>query len=789
MLVSLVMAGCASAPPPPRYDVEVTRTEFGIPHVRAANTGSLGYGIGYAYAQDNFCILAEKMLQLSGSYSRHFGGDARVQSGTSQTISSRDSDFFYRSQISRRQLAEQYGRGRVDLQELTAGYVAGINRYLSDTGAENLPEPCRGAAWVRPLTVEDLYVWATAVATLAGNQTLIEATVTAKPPAPSVSRSGDDMEHTERPTLAPDNVAADNEARLGSNAWAFGSEVTASGRGLLFGNPHWSWGDIHQFYQAHLTIPGKLDVMGVTYGALPMIAIGFNDSIAWSHTVSTGARSVIRELTLADDSPTAYIIDGERRAMEAVTVTIDVRAADGTLQQESRTLYSTEFGPVIVRPSLPWNTTTAYALTDLNLPNHRMMEQWWEIGQARNVAALRSSLERVMGIPWVNTLAADRDGRVLYADYSVKPYVTDEMLASCGGSETARRLAASGVIVLDGSRSACNPATDAATPQAGILPPRLLPALERADYVANSNNSYWLTNPAQPITGLPSVNGPGAAFIGFRPQSGLRIIEAHLDGSGPLEGNRFDAAAIKALVFGHAGRSDLGNQNRAAEVSLDALRTACTNASPVRLADGSSVDIAEACRILSGWDGRHAIDSVGAHIFYELWPAASRIPRLWKVPFDPARALETPREPAVDDPAVREALRQEIAKAAAKLKAASVPLDAPWGTVHWHPLGTERIPIPGSSQETLNMMVGGPLTSEGYRGIRHGTSYVQIVGFDDEGPVADAVLLFGQSTNPASPHYFDQLQRLWVAGSWHRLPFRQQEIERNVISRIRLQGR
>jgi acyl-homoserine-lactone acylase len=55
--------------------------------------------------------------------------------------------------------------------------------------------------------------------------------------------------------------------------------------------------------------------------------------------------------------------------------------------------------------------------------------------------------------------------------------------------------------------------------------------------------------------------------------------------------------------------------------------------------------------------------------------------------------------------------------------------------------------------------------------------------------VADAVLLFGQSTNPASPHYFDQLQKLWAAGSWHRLPFRQQEIERNAISRIRLQGR
>ncbi|MCL4292787.1 MAG: penicillin acylase family protein [Acidimicrobiia bacterium] len=41
------------------YRASVVRTPYGIPHVRAADWGSLGYGYGYAFSQDNFCELAK----------------------------------------------------------------------------------------------------------------------------------------------------------------------------------------------------------------------------------------------------------------------------------------------------------------------------------------------------------------------------------------------------------------------------------------------------------------------------------------------------------------------------------------------------------------------------------------------------------------------------------------------------------------------------------------------------------------------------------------------------------
>ena len=34
--------------------------------------------------------------------------------------------------------------------------MAGYNRYLKDTGVANLPAPCKGAAWVRPIDDVDM---------------------------------------------------------------------------------------------------------------------------------------------------------------------------------------------------------------------------------------------------------------------------------------------------------------------------------------------------------------------------------------------------------------------------------------------------------------------------------------------------------------------------------------------------------------------------------------------------------------------------------------------------------
>lgn len=760
------------------YDVEITRTAFGVPHIRAADYRSLGYGLGYAYAQDNFCMLAEKILQLNGEHSRHFEPESPVRVGVGSRVSSRVSDYFHRS-LDTEEIASSHRRESVEGADLTVGYAAGVNRYLRETGVDGLPEPCRGAEWVRPITDRDLYLWYTATATMAGSQRLMEAIVAAEPPGNAPGEQGRAGDPTS-------DVPGAAMGGIGSNAWAFGRDATVNGRGLLLGNPHWEWGTMNQFYLAHLTVPGQLDVMGGAYGGMPVVAVGFNRSVAWSHTVSTGDRSVLRELSLVPGSPTTYMVDGAPREMRSREVAIEVATEDGSLRGETRTFYTTEYGPVVVLDGLPWTDSTAYALTDLNLPNHRLTRQWLAFARARDVGEVRDSAASILGIPWVNTLAADADGGALYADYSVKAYVTDAMLERCAGSAAARRATSRGLLTLDGSTTACDLRTDPAAPQPGILPPHLLPVLERSDYVANSNNSYWLTNPEEPLTGLPRVNGRSETRLSFRAQSGLRTIEARLAGRDGLPGDRFDHEAVKALVFGHPKHPGYGNRNRAAEVMLDAVASVCEDGPTTMVPDAGEVDIAGACNVLSRWDRRHDLESVGAQVFREVRAGTLRIDDLWGTSFDPTDPLNTPRDLRVEDPTVRAGLRQALGRAVLTLAEHQIPLDRPWGEVHFHTAGDRRVPVRGGDPDVLNLMIT-PRATGGYGPIVHGTSYVQIVGFDEDGPVAHAVLLYGQSSDPASPYYHDQLRELWTPLEWLRMPFTPAEIEASAIGSVRLQ--
>ena len=58
----------------------------------------------------------------------------------------------------------------------------------------------------------------------------------------------------------------------------------------------------------------------------------------------------------------------------------------------------------------------------------------------------------------------------------------------------------------------------------------------------------------------------------------------------------------------------------------------------------------------------------------------------------------------------------------------------------------------------------------------YGNSYIQFVTWDDAGPVAEGILTYGQSSNPASSHFNDQTRK-YAAGEWVKLPFTDAQIK------------
>ena len=182
-----------------------------------------------------------------------------------------------------------------------------------------------------------------------------------------------------------------------------------------------------------------------------------------------------------------------------------------------------------------------------------------------------------------------------------------------------------------------------------------------------------------------------------------------------------------------------------------------------------------ACGVLAGWDRRVEIDSRGAFLFTTFWDKVSKRPDLWSTPFDPADPVNTPRDLNTQGEAGTKLLAA-LVEAAGEVEAKGIALDAPWGEVQFAPRNGTRIPIHGGPGDAgiLNVQYANPI--EGGITPFHGTSYIQIVGFDEDGPVADAILSYSQSTNPASPHYADQTEA-YAIKAWNRLPFSPEEIE------------
>src|SRR3712207_4792121 len=148
--------------------------------------------------------------------------------------------------------------------------------------------------------------------------------------------------------------------------------------------------------------------------------------------------------------------------MTRTDVTVDVREADGSIGKRSHTFYDTEHGPILTSitglPIFPWTATSAYALFDANAEGlGRLGRHYLEVNHAQSVSQLDAILRRRQGIPWVNTIAADRKGRAYYADIGSMPNVDVDRYGACSTAigrftDQEARLA-----VLDGSRPDCAP--------------------------------------------------------------------------------------------------------------------------------------------------------------------------------------------------------------------------------------------------------------------------------------------------------------------------------------------
>ncbi|MCK5447989.1 MAG: penicillin acylase family protein, partial [Gemmatimonadetes bacterium] len=309
LLAGVVLSGCSGTEQRPYPErVEIRRTSFGVPHIRAEDLGAMAYGLAWAHMEDYGELVVERLTMVRGELALHKGEEFV------------DSDFWWRRRYE--QAVEAYPALHRDARDLYEGYSAAVNRYI-ELHPEEVPE------WATPqFTGVDIAAhWV--------DETLDGA----------IRRFGSSQEQRR---ARRDSVSSSGD---GSNAWAFGPSRTASGNSILVRNPHLSWGAgrYSVYYEAHIAVPGVIDFYGDFRVGYPMYFNGgFNRILGWSTTNNSPDLEEFYALAVDPQNPDAYFLDGESIPLESIRIAIEVRTG-GEPIFVTREFLDTEIGLVVER--------------------------------------------------------------------------------------------------------------------------------------------------------------------------------------------------------------------------------------------------------------------------------------------------------------------------------------------------------------------------------------------------------------------------------------------------------
>ena len=744
----------------PRYTATIRWTADGVPHVLADDFASAGYGLGYAFAKDHTCTLADQVIKVRGERAR-FLGPGTLDKHINSDFGHLALDILGRADAALAGL-DASTRDAVD------GYVAGYNRHLAEVGPDGIGGWCEGAEWLRPITARELVAYHLTLGMVASSSQVIEFIATAAPPGSADAAPG-------RPIS---ELGAARQSGLGSNGWALGKEKSASGRGMVLGNPHFPWLGELRLWESHVTIPDQVNVYGAALLGVPAINIGFNENVGWTHTFSQlGQRLTIYAVDLVPGEPTRYYYGDEIRDFTTKEYTIAVKQDDGALVDNTRTLYSSHYGPIINVLGFGWNEMQAATYRDANLTNDKLIPLVLEMNRAADLEAFKRAFSETKGMPWAHTMAADKHGATWYIDASATPNLRPETVQGWLDSlEVAGipRLVFEevGVMLISGSDPLNEWVEEPGARDPGLIPHDRLPALDRDDYVFNANDSHWLSNLAAPLVGYPATHGRERVPQSLRTRSNLQALTAVGEGTYAGADGKYSLEELQAAVF--------GNTSVAVDLLLSDVVARCQGVEAVDL-EGEKIFIDEACALLAGWNGRVDLDSVGALVWREFmgsYSGAARLDRglLFGVAFDPDDPLATPHtlNPAPPPEEGEDNALKHLAMAVRSLGEAGVALDATLRDTQYADFGGVRYPIHGGAHaegvlnqvfhsvlqtssephpsrgEVINATTD--LTDEGYA-LNYGSSFVMAMEYTDEGPRARTILTYGQSEDPESPGF------------------------------------
>ncbi len=481
----------------------------------------------------------------------------------------------------------------------------------------------------------------------------------------------------------------------GSNVFAMNSSKTLTGETFIAINTHQPLEGPTSWYEVHLNSNEGTNIIGTMYPGTPNVLIGVNEFLAWSHTVNYPDKTDVFKLRMKKKN--TYIVDNEEYKLEKLKAKITVKVL-GIPIKINRKYFKSIYGPTLK------NKSGYYSIRTPSLFNVRALEQWWKMGKSKNFTEFYSSL-KMKSLPGFNVGYADKYDTIFYMSNGIIP-------------KRAEGYNWKGIVPGDTKKTLWNETYDIED-----LPQVLQP---KSGYVYNTNHSPFksTSNDENPREENFDKNMGYETYDNNRSVRLKELIESY---------DKVSFEDFKTIKYDNSFPEKFSYNfmdiNLISEIELS-----------------KDHELYDMLKEIQSWNRKTDIDSFGAGLYgvfyYQLVYNYA----------DDIRKLSANEQP-VSEEIILSALsdtKDYLIKYFGKTK---ITL----GEVQKLVRGDKEIPIWGLP-DVITAMSSKPYKN-GMVNVFAGESYIGLVRFTDDGPIMESIISFGNSDNPDSEHYTDQMEK------------------------------
>lgn len=350
--------------------VEIIRDHFGIPHVYGKTDADAVFGLLYAQCEDDFKRVELNYIEKLGRLSEVNGKQDLYN------------DLLIKLVIDSSDAIKDYEAAPQWLKDILNAYADAVNYYLYKH-----PQ-------VKPLLLQRFQPWYALLWT--------DGSIGA------ISTGGISVNELKNYYSGVEEAVTINkykeEVPTGSNGFAFAPKVTASGKAILYINPHVT------FYfrpEVHMVSKQGLNAYGAVTWGQPFIYQGFNEHCGWMHTSSKAdiSDAYIEKLSQQNGK---WFYEYEGKQLPVTEKIISIKYKEGNnISSKIFTAFFTHHGPILTKRN------GQYLSLKHNNRDTKGFIQSWLRTKAKSFAEFKRTMD--MGAnPSNNTVYADAEGNIAY---------------------------------------------------------------------------------------------------------------------------------------------------------------------------------------------------------------------------------------------------------------------------------------------------------------------------------------------------------------------------------------